>query len=139
MGHYIYGKVVSPTQGDITLPEDSIFDFQCYSFYAWIGLRERAYCQIPVLPGVSRGHFDKDLESFIYRLPVSTLLDFDYSQKFENRRVTRQERGIWNGSATAEPGEGEIVTYEENFGPWIMAAIRKLEPYRDGYLEYYFR
>jgi hypothetical protein len=61
-------------------------------------------------------------------LTLKELLDFNYDQEFEDRRVTRQTGNFIDGSALAEPGEGETITIREFLGT-LLDHIHKLKEY----------
>lgn len=62
-------------------------------------------------------HHDMNYHSHSY-LTLKELLDFDYSQTFWDRRISRTTRfpgggSLTNGRALAEEGEGEIISYRD--------------------------
>jgi hypothetical protein len=60
-------------------------------------------------------------------LDARELLEFDYEQVFEDRRVTRQiGPNMWHGGITGEPGEGEVVTYKEFLGGELQRTLQVL-------------
>jgi hypothetical protein len=118
---------------------DSPFNWRSYSMFAFLaGVRNYDHCT-PIsepkgLPSdVSdeikadyvRWDGDAHSESF---LTLKELLDFDYDQKFWNRRVMKQvSDNHWNGAALAEEGEGTILTYRENLGSWFFTHLNDLK------------
>lgn len=52
-------------------------------------------------------------------LSMQELLQFDYSQMMEDRRVTRNN----NGGCTCEPGEGQVMTYGEYLGKYFLTEL----------------
>lgn len=57
-------------------------------------------------------------------LSVKELLDFDYDQVFEDRRL-KIGPNMWGGS-TVDPGLGEEKTYREFLGPMFFKELMKL-------------
>lgn len=61
-------------------------------------------------------------------LSVAELLDFDYDQLMEDRRITVQTGpNSWNGGTTSEPGGGEITTYRKFLGKEFFDDLAKLK------------
>lgn len=65
-------------------------------------------------------------------LTLKELLDYDYEQKFWDRRITRTTTlpngAIYsNGAALAEEGEGETITYREHLGEGFFKDIEVLK------------
>jgi hypothetical protein len=61
-------------------------------------------------------------------LSVDELTAFDYDQKMEDRRVTRQvAEGWYDGGQTAEPGGGVTMTYREFLGESFFADLLELQ------------
>lgn len=61
-------------------------------------------------------------------LTLKELLDYDYEQKFWDRRVTKQTSpNGWNGAALAEEGEGQTITYREHLGEGFFKDIEVLK------------
>lgn len=108
---------------DITRDMD---DYQSYNLYGWLA-DVRNYAQVPVLAqprGLPEDALPETREYFepgrghwgLTWYTVEELLDFDWNQPFENRRYTAQvAENVWNGAATAEPGQGRMTTYLEEF------------------------
>ena len=60
-------------------------------------------------------------------LSMQELLQFDYEQRFEDRRVARRvPAGYLDHAATGEPGEGRVVSYREFLGPAYFEELDKL-------------
>jgi hypothetical protein len=65
-------------------------------------------------------------------LMLSQLASFDFDALVEDRRVTVQvSPNLWNGGATAEPGGGEMMTYREFLGSWVVDRIEAMRVYGD--------
>lgn len=61
-------------------------------------------------------------------LTLKELLDFDYEQKFWDRRVTKQvSPNGWDGAALADEGEGQTITYREHLGEGFFKDIDVLK------------
>lgn len=61
-------------------------------------------------------------------LTVAELKAFDYDANMEDRRVTKRMPGGWlNGGCTAEPGEGQSMTYRKFLGEWFFQDLQELE------------
>jgi hypothetical protein len=56
------------------------------------------------------------------------LAEFDYTQKFWNRRVTKQTGpNSWTGAALAEEGEGEVLPINEFLSEMFFQDIEDLK------------
>lgn len=63
-------------------------------------------------------------------LSLKELLDFNYDQTFEDRRVTVQTGPrSWNGAGEAEPGGGEQTTFREFLGEAFFSQLEILKTY----------
>ena len=119
--------VFSTHYGSFTM---SPFDWGSYSIFGFLAGVRNYSCCTPIsepkgLPSDSeylKRHYARDdgyhSHSF---LTVKELIDFDYDQKFWDRRITRTtvlpNGGVSsNGAALAEEGEGETITYREHLG-----------------------
>jgi len=65
-------------------------------------------------------------------LSLKELLDFDYSQQFENRRyrktiITAGGGTVVDGGAKAAPGEGEMVSYRNFLGTSFFECLLQLK------------
>jgi len=57
-------------------------------------------------------------------LTLKELLEYDYDQVIEDRRVTREiAPNVFDGGATADKGEGEQTTVREHIGEELFDAI----------------
>lgn len=99
----------------------SPFDWRSYGMFGFLA-DVRNIARVPCIQKPAYElPADASLElSEIYRcdypvncITLKTLLDFDYGQTFENRRVTRDG----DGGCTAEPGGGKTTTYRDFLGP----------------------
>lgn len=67
-------------------------------------------------------------------LSVIELLEFNYDEVIEDRRVFRQIATNMNsGGITADPGQGEITTYREFLGELFfndLAELKRINAYR---------
>lgn len=63
-----------------------------------------------------KDYLEKDINYHSHSyLTLKELIDFDYNKKFWNRRISKQTGpNSWTGSAIAEDGEGEIISYRDN-------------------------
>ena len=117
----------------------SLFSARCYELYGWLA-DVRNYAGLPVL--AQRRGVPEDASEFVRQehedwgcdahsaswLDVRELLDFDYDQACEYRRVTRlMPSGIHDGGQTCEPGEGEMTTYRALFGSWYFENLLSLK------------
>jgi hypothetical protein len=113
-----------------TIPKLRPFHWRQYGMFGFLADVRNYSAVTPIAP--SRGLpddviLDDDNEyelgehSFSW-LSVQELLDFDYDQKMEDRRVTRQV-----GGCTAEPGGGRTMTYREFLGPDFFRDLKKLK------------
>ena len=64
-------------------------------------------------------------------LTLKELLEFNYDQEFEDRRVTRRIGNIIDGAALAEPGEGQTMTIREFLGSGFFTNLEKLKEHGD--------
>lgn len=70
--------------------------------------------------------YDRHSPSYVY---LKELLDFDYSQVFEDRRTTLIEGNMRDGAHICEPGQGQITTFREFLGPAYFKILEKLKQY----------
>jgi hypothetical protein len=104
-----------------------------YAAFGWLA-NVRNYAAVPPLAEV-RGYPDDwpvndraDYHDTVTWFAIGELLDFDFDQPVENRRVTREvSPGSFVGNITAEPGEGEMTTYRELFGEFFMAGLAAMK------------
>lgn len=114
------------------------FDWRHYGLYGWLA-DVRNSSEVPpvsqprglpedVSPDVLREFEEWGCDAHTPSwISVDDLIAFDYDQTFEDRRVTRQiAPNAWHGACTADPGEGEIKTYREFFGPEFFADLAAL-------------
>ena len=58
---------------------------------------------------------------------IDELLNFDYDQEMEDRRVTVQIKpNVWDSGHTCEPGQGRKTTYRDFLGSGFFADLVKL-------------
>ena len=112
------------------------FDWRSYGMYAFLaGVRN--YSAVTPL-SEPRGLPDdvdyvEDAEHWLGEhsfswLSLDELLSFDYEQKMEDRRVTRQlAPNLISGAETCDPGEGEKMTYREFLGQSFFDDIERLK------------
>lgn len=61
-------------------------------------------------------------------LTLKELLDFDYEQKFWDRRISKQvSPNGWSGAELAEDGEGKVVSYREFLGKGFFIELDVLK------------
>ena len=69
--------------------------------------------------------YDYHSTSFIY---LNELLNFNYDQKFENRRITvKTGPNSYDGAGLARKGEGEMTTYRDFLGNSFFEDIEVLK------------
>lgn len=113
------------------------FEERCYALFGWLaGVRN--YSDLPILapprgipddasPGVRAAYEDWDVDAHSASwLSVQELLAFDYDQRVEDRRVTRQTAWGYDGGGTAAAGEGEMTTYRALFGTGYFLRLEAL-------------
>jgi hypothetical protein len=110
------------------------FDWRGYGMFGFLA-DVRNYSAVPPiskprgLPDDFTREEDDDLgdHSFSW-LSVEELLAFDYDAVVEDRRYTRQEGpNYFNGGATAEPGQGKMMTWREFLGEGFFGDLEKLK------------
>lgn len=113
----------------------SPFDCRNYGLFGWLA-NVRNYYDVPPLseprglPDDLPYRDDNDYRfgdhSFSW-LSVSELANFDMDQTMEDRRVTRQTgSNSWDGGCTSAPGAGQMMTYREFLGEWVIKEIQNL-------------
>jgi hypothetical protein len=119
------------------------FDWRSYGLFGFLaGVRN--YSEVPpiaeprglpddVSVGVREAHDDDpDWHSATW-LTVTELAEFDYAQTFEDRRVSeRLPSGVVNGAATARPGDGKAVTFDEFLGQAFARDLDVLKGMNEG-------
>lgn len=114
-------------------PEAGPFGWRSYAVYGFLaGVRN--YSCAPVLAGdrgLPRDVSDQVRNAYavwgwevhsVSWVSLRELLDYDYDQEFEDRRVTCGG----DGGALAEPGEGRRVTLRDFLGAAYFADLEKL-------------
>ncbi len=65
-------------------------------------------------------------------LTLRELIEFDYEKTFWNRRIERQISPTdFDCAATAEEGEGKIISYKENLGEMFFIHLEELKKLGD--------
>lgn len=119
------------------------FDWRSYGMFAFLaGVRNYSDIRPISMPRGLPEDFDNGEDgegeyvgdhSFSW-LTLKELLDFDYDQPVEDRRVTVQTGpNSWDGGATAEPGGGKMTTYRTFLGQGFfddLELLRKVEAER---------
>lgn len=103
---------VPPIQERIGLPKDSDFldsEFE-KDWYTGDIITQRDYIL----------DYDGHSHSHIY---LKTLLEFDYSQSFWDRRVTKGN----NGASLAEEGEGRVISFKDFLGEGFFEHIELMK------------
>ena len=78
------------------------------------------------LADLFENEYDRHSASYLY---IRELLDFDYSQVFEDRRTTKQTGNMVDGAHICEPGQGEKTTFKAFLGPCYFKILEKLKQY----------
>ena len=122
---------------------DHPFDWRAYGMFGFLaGVRNYAYIDPIVEPrGIpddvsdtikseyDEWYDDAHTPSHIY---LKELVEFDYTQKFWNRRITRQTGpNSWTGAAIAEYGEGEVLPINEFLPDMFFQHIEDLKTLGD--------
>lgn len=119
----------------IYLPLDyEPFDTRSYGMFGFFA-DVRNYSFVPSIQSKRLGLPDDASREAKARFPLNSyyhsmthvtlkqLIDFDYSQTFEDRRCMRDG----NGAADAGIGNGEVKTFKEFLGEYFFAEIDKLK------------
>ena len=137
MGCDIHSRAEKRENGKWTvIPGLAPFDWRSYGMYGFLA-NVRNYSAVPPI-SEPRGlpddapPEDEDngwLGDHSYSwLSLDELNAFDYDAQVEDRRYTRQEGpNYWNGAATAEPGQGKMMTWREFLGEAFFDDLKKLK------------
>lgn len=142
MGCDIHVKLEVKISGKWMLQElaEDIFDCRNYGLFGFLA-DVRNYSKVPPLKQ-STGWPSDITKSVIewersYRgmcehshtcITLKELLEFDYDQTFEDRRICKQVKpNFFDGAALADEGEGRIVTYREFLGEWFFNDLSRME------------
>ena len=121
-----------------TVLDEPIFNWRCYGVFSFLaGVRN--YAGIPPIFACRDWPIDAteealskkerwrcDAHSATYVM-LNELLEFDYDQPMENRRVTKQiAPKWWDGGCTAEPGDGQMTTYREFLESGFFKELERL-------------
>lgn len=109
------------------------FDWRSYGMFAFLADVRNYSRVIPI--SEQRGlpeDFDGDLDPSFYHshswLTVTELLEFDYDQNMEDRRVARMiGPNVFSGGETADPGDGLMTTYREFLGEAFFEDLQHLQ------------
>jgi hypothetical protein len=119
-------------------PGDELFGRRSYGVFGFLADVRNYSAVTPIaeprgLPedvsfGVTHEHAewegDAHTESW---LSARELVDFDYEQEMNDRRITRQTGpNSWNGGITGEPEEGTVMPYREFLGQAFLDDVAKL-------------
>lgn len=109
--------------------EPDAFDVRFYGLFGWLANVRNYSAVTPISeprgipddtsPGTA-DYFDGYYACSC--VTIQELLDFDYTQMMEDRRVMIDG----NGGCTAEPGDGEVMTYAVFLGPWYFTELLRL-------------
>lgn len=113
---------------------------RCYSRFAFLAGVRNYDCCTPLskpkglpydLNDESIVEDSDDMISASY-FTLSELLDFNYNQTFENRRVEKQiGPNTWDGACITEVGKGKIISYRENLGEGFFDSLKMLQTLGD--------
>lgn len=116
---------------------DEFFDWRSYGLFGFLA-DVRNYSAIPpiapprgVPDDMSEGvatEFDgwgRDAHSASW-LGLPELLSFDYDAACEDRRCTRLVGNVYDGGSTADPGEGQSMTFRAFLGEGYFEELEKL-------------
>lgn len=100
------------------------FDWRSYSMFGFLADVRNYSAVTPISEqrGLPSDYVRQGYDMFeglhsISWLGVDELLSFDYEEEMEDRRVTRQTGPrTWDGGVTADPGDGEKMTYRQFLG-----------------------
>lgn len=116
------------------------FDWRSYGMFGFLA-NIRNYSEVPTIveprglpDDVSccvKKHYGSDEDCYDWHsaswVTLKELLDFNYSQMFWDRRITKQMGPrSWNGAARAEEGEGEHLTIREFLGKQFFECLSQL-------------
>ena len=122
---------------------DHPFDCRSYGTFAFLaGVRNYSHITPIVEPrGIPVDVSDTVKDEYLYwyddahtpsHIYLRELVEFDYSQEFWNRRVTKQTGpNSWSGAALAEEGEGEVLAIEDFLSPMFFKHIEDLKALGD--------
>lgn len=110
------------------------FDWRSYGMFGFLA-NIRNYSAVPPLseprglPEDFGAVEERDIGDHSYSwLNVKELSDFDYDQKFEDRRITQQiGPNVWSGAVTGESGEGAMTTFREFLGGGFFDDLEQLK------------
>lgn len=113
---------------------------RCYSCFVFLADMCNYDCCTPLFKpkGLPNDLNDDSIKEESYDMisasyfTLSELLNFDYDQTFENRRIEKQTgQNIWDGACIAEVGEGKIISYRENMGEGFFDSLKTLQTLGD--------
>ncbi len=123
---------------------DYVDDLELYRSYGLFGFLAdiRNYsCVPPITKKAQRGlpsdisedlkdlwenEYDRHSPSYVN---LKELLDFDYSQVFEDRRTNMTVNNVTDGAHICEPGQGERTTFKAFLGPHYFKILEQLKQY----------
>jgi len=119
------------------------FDCRSYGIFGFLAdvrnysavppISEERGLPVDVSPDVRDDYLEWDTDAHTPSwLLVSELVEFDYSQEMNDRRVTRQVGPkSFDGGVTGSPEEGTVMTYREFLGSWYEREIERLANFGD--------
>lgn len=123
---------------------EEVLDCRNYGLFGFLaGVRNYSHVpQIGATPGIP-DDISIPLQDDIYEnvgdchsphyIDVEKLLNFDYSQTFEDRRIGKQiTPNFWSGSEDSGLGNGEIISYKEFLGEWYFDELDDIRKNSEG-------
>ena len=125
MGYDIYTITQKRINSQWAILPFKVFDHRSYGIFGFLA-NVRNFSMVPSIStprGFPEDHElkydykDQDYHSHSW-LSVKELTDFNYDRIFEDRRYVKQlESGIWSGSSTCAPGDGNRISFKEFLSP----------------------
>ncbi len=122
---------------------DYPFDWRAYGMYGFLAGVRNYSCIDPIVEprGIPEDVSDTVKSEYDYwgwdahtpsHIYLRELVEFDYTQKFWNRRITKQTGpNSWTGAALAEEGEGEVLPINDFLSEMFFQHIEDLKTLGD--------